>query len=588
MLGNIIKEGKPWASLSLIAPYVKRYYVRLTAGFLCLIVVDFLQLWIPRVIKMAVDDLQNGTATHLGLLKYGGYIILIALIIAALRYLWRNLILGFSRLLETHLRSRMFSHILTLDRQFFQRKTTGDIMALATNDLASIQLASGMGLVALIDAVVMSLAAVAFMAYIHPVLALIALAPMPILAYLTQYLSAHVHERFKMVQEQFSTLTEFARTTISSIRLIKAYGQEQSQASRFNEMGETYIRNNLKLAVVQGTLWPASGFIANLSLLLVLFFGGRMTMRGTITAGDFVAFITYLFMMTWPMMAFGWVANLFQRGITSLDRINALLSEYPSLMSRDDFGDSTPLRGYISVRNLSFTYANQQNSALKGITLDIRPGLLGIVGKTGSGKTTLCQLIARLYPVEDGTILFDGRDVNSIPISTVRSSIAYVPQDVILFSETIAFNISMGNPNAAQAEIEAAAKAAAIHDEIMAMKDGYQTRIGERGVKLSGGQRQRLALARALLLDRPILIIDDGLSAVDMETEHAIVLSLASYLVGRTCIIVSHRVAPLAEAKEIVVMDNGRIVAVGSHNHLMEHSPFYSTIYRHQTSQEQS
>lgn len=567
-------------------PYFKQHAPRVILGFLTLIAVDFLQLVIPRIVKVAVDALQEGTATPSRLLAYGAFIVLLALLIAAMRFLWRNLLLGFSRLLETDLRNRMFSHILSLDRAFFQRKPPGEIMALATNDLSSVQLAGGMGLVAFVDAVFMGMAAIAFMAYIDPLLTAIAIAPMPVLALLTRFLSARLHRRFRKVQEQFSSMTEFVRSTFTSIRLIKAYNQEGYQASRFNALGEAYVTDNLRLAKIYGTLFPISGLVGNISMLLVLFFGGRMTIQGRITVGDFVAFITYLFLMTWPMMALGWVTDLFQRGITSLARIQELLLEEPRLKDPVSPRPASISRGEISLRGLSFSYLGHedQGEVLRGIDLHIPPGVfLGIVGKTGSGKTTLCHLLARLYPVQDGTIYFDGMDVNTVPFSTVRGAIAYVPQEVVLFSNTIAFNISMGKPEATQAEIETVARAAAIHDEIVAMPNGYQTRIGEKGVKLSGGQRQRLAIARALLLNRPILIIDDGLSAVDMETEHAIIGSIASYLKGRTCIVVSHRVAPLADAQEIVVMEGGRIVERGSHAHLLERSPFYATIYRQQT-----
>lgn len=572
-----------WRAVSLITPYFRRYALRLSVGFLTLICVDFLQLLIPRVIKNAVDALQQGTATPARLLTYAASIVFLAVLIATLRYVWRTLLLGFSRLLETDLRNRMFSHILGLDRRFFQQKTTGEIMALTTNDLSSVQLAGGMGVVAAVDATFMGIAAIAFMAYIHPTLTAIAIAPMPLLAFLTRFLSSHVHQRFRKVQEQFSLLTEFVRSSFSSVRLIKAYNQEKLQVERFNRMGERYVRDNLRLSMIYGTLFPISGFIGNVSQLLVLFFGGRLTIQGSITTGDFVAFISYLYLMTWPMMALGWVADLFQRGMTSLGRIQELLLEEPGLKVVHAPSPHPIRKGDICVRDLSFTHLGQREPTLRGINLHVRPGLfLGIVGRTGAGKTTLCHLLARLYPVEDGTIFYDGMDVNTIPLSEVRGAIAYVPQDVVLFSDTIDFNITMGKPKATREEIEAAAKAAEIHDEIMAMRDGYQTRIGERGVKLSGGQRQRIAIARALLLDRPIIIIDDGLSAVDMETEHAIIRSIASYLKGRTCIVVSHRIAPLAEAQEILVMEHGRIVAKGSHQELLERSSFYATIYHQQ------
>lgn len=582
----VVSKENSWRfkkTITVISPYFKRYAFRLLVGFLALVLVDFFQLWIPRVIKWAVDDLQQGVATPSGLLKYGAYIVLLALSIGGMRYCWRFFILGFSRLLEMHLRNRIFSHVLSLDKAFFQRKPTGEIMALMTNDLASVQLATGMGLVAFVDAVIMSIAAVSFMAYINPTLTAIAVIPMPLLAISTRFLSAKLHRRFKRVQEEFSMLTEFARATISTIRMIKAYNQERAQTERFNGMGERYVQDNLKLATIQGTLFPISIFMANTSLLLVIFFGGKLTIRGTITAGDFVAFISYLFMLSWPMMALGWVTNLFQRGITSLDRIRTLLLERPLLEDPAGPLSKRKIKGKIRIEDLSFSYPNQENRVLKNITLDIDTGILGIVGRTGSGKTTLCHVLARLYPVADGSVFLDGMDANTIPLADVRSAFSYVPQETIIFSDTIAANIAIGKPGAKRKEIEEAARAAAIHEEIVLMPDGYETRVGEKGVKLSGGQKQRLAIARALLLKRPILVIDDGLSAVDMETEQKIIQSISRYLKDRTCIIVSHRIMPLVDAREIVVMDEGMIVAKGSHHELLEKSLFYATIYDQQT-----
>ncbi len=551
---------------------------------MALLLVDLLQLFVPRVVKYAVDSLQKGVATPRGLAKYGLVIVLIAISVAGCRYIWRQLILGFSRIVEVDLRNRMFSHLLTLDKAFFQKTTTGEVMALATNDLSSVQLATGMGVVAFVDAVFMGLAAFGFMLYINPRLTFIALAPMPVLAFLTRALSSRLHGRFKKVQEQFSVMTEFVRSTLSSIRLVKAYNQEEHQTRLFARMGETYVSNNVKLAFVYGTLFPISGFIGNSSMLLVLVFGGRLTISGTITAGDLVAFISYLFIMTWPMMAMGWVADLFQRGVTSLSRIEAVMNVRPSLLEREGAASVTITRGEIRVKDLSFRYTGQRELSLNGINLHVPGGMfLGIVGRTGAGKTTLCNLLARLFDVPDERLFFDGFDVNSISINSVRSAIAYVPQDVGLFSDTIAFNIAFGSPEASIQEIEKVARAAAIHDEIAAMPQGYEARIGEKGIKLSGGQRQRIAIARALLLNRPVIMIDDGLSAVDMETEHAIIRSIASYLEGRTCIVVSHRIAPLADANEIVVMEKGRVVDQGPHKELVERNAFYSSIYRHQT-----
>jgi ATP-binding cassette subfamily B protein len=573
-----------WQAVRLVLPFFQRYRLRLFLGFLSLTAVNGLQLLIPRIMKHAVDGLQNESIGAATLLRYGIMIVGLAVCIAIFRYGWRYLILGFSRHLEKDLRNWLFSHLLTLDRFFFQRTTTGGIMALATNDLAAVQLAGGMGLVAFADALILSLAALSFMAYIHPGLTLIALLPMPILALLTRFLSSRLHRYFKKVQEQFSKLTEFGRSSINSIRMIKVYTLEKNQAEIFDVMGREYVQNNLRLAKVQGTLFPVSGLIANTSMLLVLLFGGRLTIQGSITIGDFVAFTTYLFMLTWPMMALGWVTNLFQRGVTSLQRIQAVLDERPDII-----GPSQPIPApekvsSITVRNLNFGYPNQKNLILQNVSLEIQQGLLGIVGKTGSGKTTLSHLLARLYPVEKKTFFWNDIDVNKLDLAEVRRRIALVPQDITVFSDTVRANITMGQPGAPQEKIEAAAKAAAIHAEIVGLPQGYDTRIGEKGVKLSGGQRQRIALARALLSDRPVLIIDDGLSAVDIETEHEIIGLMKTFIRGRVCIVISHRLAPLAQADQLIVMERGKVVARGDHEHLLQTNRFYATIYDYQTS----
>ncbi len=572
-------------ALQLVIPLFKKYRLRILVGFLALLAVDLLQLMIPRVIKSAIDSLQFATATPTTLLHHGMLVVGFALGIACCRFGWRYLILGFSRMLERDLRNRMLAKLVRLDRPFFNRRSTGEIMALSSNDLTAVQMACGIGLVSCVDAIMMTTAALAFMAYIHPQLTLIALAPMPILALLTALLTKLLHRRFSRVQEQFSRMTEFARSTLSAIRLIKAYTQEGPQTGYFAKMGQEYVKNNLRLAVVQGALFPFSTLIANTSLLLVVYFGGRLTIGGTISIGDFVAFMTYLFLMTWPMMAIGWVTTLFQRGLTSLDRINQVLMEKPVVQEPLAPLPMPLTNRRISVRNLTFSHTAQDNEPiLDGINLEISPGFLGIVGKTGSGKTTLCQLLARIYPVAGNQLFWDNIDVNRLSLAEVRARIAYVPQDTLLFSDTIGANISFGNPDASQTEIEQAARMAAIHDEIIGFEKGYQARVGERGLLLSGGQRQRITLARALLMDRPVIIIDDGLSAVDTDTEHRIISKFKEWLPGRTCIMASHRVAPIMAADQIVVMEGGRISARGSHHDLLASNRFYQTIYNHQMS----
>jgi ATP-binding cassette subfamily B protein len=576
--------GNSWQAIRLVFPFFRQYRLRLVIGFLSLLAVNGLQLVIPRIIKHAVDSLQTADVSQASLLRYGMMIFGLAVCIAIFRFGWRFMILGFSRHLEKDFRNWLFSHLLTLDRLFFQRKTTGEIMALATNDLAAVQLAGGMGLVAFVDALVLSIAALSFMAYIHPGLTLIAIVPMPLLVLITRFLSGRLHKYFRKVQEQFSRLTEFSRTSINSIMMIKAYTLEENHSGRFNAMGKEYVKDNLRLAKVHGTLFPVSGFIANSSMLLVLLFGGRLTILGSITIGDFVAFTSYLFLLTWPMMALGWVTNLFQRGVTSLQRIQNILEERPVFAALSTPEPVPEEINSITVSKLDFTYPGQHEPALENISMEAQRGILGIVGKTGSGKTTLCHLLARLYPVEDRTIFWNGIDVNNQDLTEVRKRIALVPQDITVFSDTVRANIAMGKPGAAQEEIEAVARAAAIHTEINGLPNGYATRIGEKGVKLSGGQRQRIALARALLSDRPVIIIDDGLSAVDMETEHEIIRSMRPFTKDRICVAVSHRLAPLAQADRLIVMEKGKIVAQGDHEYLLQENRFYATIYEYQTS----
>jgi len=578
--------GSAWQALRLVGPFFRLYRRQLLFGFLSLLAVNGLQLVIPRIIKHAIDGLQNEGVGPATLMQYGMLIVALAVCIAFFRFGWRYLILGFSRHLEKDLRNWLFTHLLTLDRIFFKRSTTGQIMALATNDLAAVQLAGGMGLVAFADALVLSVAALSFMAYIHPGLTLIAILPMPVLALLTRILAGRLHRYFRKVQEQFSRLTEFSRTSINSIRMIKAYTLEKNQTAQFDSMGREYVQDNLLLAKVQGTLFPVSGLIANTSMLLVLLFGGRLTIQGSITIGDFVAFTTYLFMLTWPMMALGWVTNLFQRGVTSLQRIQKVLEERPVIVSPVSPARFPDKINVITVKDLTFSYPDQSEPVLHNISLEMRPGLLGIVGKTGSGKTSLAHLLARLYPIGANAIYWNGIDVNSLDIDEMRRKIALVPQDVTVFSDTVRVNITMGKPGATREEIEAVARAAAVHEEIVALPQGYDTRIGERGVKLSGGQRQRIALARALLSDRPVLIIDDGLSAVDIETEHRIISSMQPFIRDRICIVVSHRLAPLAQADHLVVLDRGKIADQGDHEYLLKNNRFYATIYEYQTRHE--
>lgn len=578
----------PFAQIrDLLLPSFRRHRLRIFGGLAALILVDFLQLIIPRFIKQAVDALETLTVTPTGLLSLAGIIVFIAVLVVFLRFIWRYLIIGFSRFLEQTVRNRIFDHILKMDAPFFEKRTTGDLMAHASNDLAAVQMACGMGVVAAVDSLVMSLAAIGFMIAIHPLLTFLALLPMPFLAVATRVLSGKLHRRFAMVQEEFSELTEFSRSNLISIGLIKAYTMEDFQTDRFDRLGKRYVKSNLRVAVIQGLITPLATLVGSAGMLVVLYFGGSLVIKTTITLGDFVAFISYLYMLIWPMMAIGWVANLVQRGLTSLDRIYGLVTSRSTLP--DPILEKEPERlvqpGF-RLTNLTFTYPSGQAPVLQNLSLELGPGIHGITGRTGSGKSTLCRLLVRLYPLADGMLTFGGLEVNHLPLAYLRSHIGYVGQEPVLFSDTIAANIALGRPDATREEIVRAAANAAIHEDILSLKDGYDTLIGERGVKLSGGQRQRLALARALLCDRPVLIIDDGLSAVDVATEHEVFAGLKRHFQGKTVVIVSNRIKLLSMTDHIIILANGTVQSEGDHDHLLATNSLYQTMFEKQMQQD--
>ncbi len=575
--------------LPLVLPWFYRYRFRLLLGFVALFGVDFLQLTIPYYLRMGVDALAGGTATGQNLLRIGSWILLTAAVIVGLRFCWRTLIIGFSRHLEQHLRNQLFDHILVMDRSFFDTHTTGDLMAHATNDLSAVQMACGMGMVAAADALVMSTAALFFMAKISLSLTVIALLPMPLLAICAKKLSGKLHRRFDHVQEQFSLLTEFARNTMVSIRLIKAYTRERQQRKTFAQLGNEYRRANIRVAVIQGLLFPVATLVGNTGMLLILYFGGSLVIKGAITLGDYVAFVAYMYMLIWPMMAVGWVTNLVQRGLTSLGRIHRLLAAVPLISTPDTGANEPPLnQSHLHFCHLSFTYPGTKRRVLHEINLNITPGVLGITGSTGAGKTTLCRIITRQYPVSSGMLYFAGHDVTVLSAASIRKQISYVSQQPVLFSGTVAENIAFVNPLASPDDIVKAARLAAIDTEISAMSEGYQTVIGERGIRLSGGQKQRIAIARALLAKRMILIIDDALSALDVETEQQVFAGIRTQMENSIVLIVSHRIKLLSQTDQIIIMDQGRIAGRGDHRQLLKHNAFYQSMAEKQQRRERA
>jgi len=568
-----------------ITTYFRENRTAILLGVACLTVVDFLQLVIPRIIKLAVDDLTAYSVDMAGLLTYAGWIMIIAILIASLRYVWRRCLIGTSRRVEEGLRNRLFAHVQTLSAAYFDRTKTGDLMAHATNDIQHIRMATGMGMVALTDAVVLGTAAIGFMLYINVTLTLLVLIPMPFIVFSTRVFTRRMHRMYQNVQASFSDLTEAVRERFAGIRIIKAYNRQQDATRSIVGVSQEYVDRNLKLVKIIGAFFPMMLLFSNLSLAIVLYVGGRQTIAATITTGDFVAFISYLGLLTWPMMAMGWVVNLMQRGKASLDRINTILSTRPDIATT---AGARPIEGTdLTFRNVGFTYGPGLPPALTDITLAIKAGYtVGIVGPPGSGKTTLLNLIPRLYDVSAGRLIMGGIDIRDLTIDELRSRIAFVPQEPFLFAGTIRDNILFGHRTASDTAIERAIHDAALTDTLTTLAHGLDTVIGERGLILSGGQKQRLALARAFLRDAPLLILDDPVSQVDTETGNAIVRTIRKRAREKTVIVVSHRLSAVRGADVIIALDNGRITEAGTHEELIAGDRYYAKIFHLQELEE--
>ncbi|MGY4707902.1 ABC transporter ATP-binding protein [Candidatus Bipolaricaulota sp. J31] len=559
-----------------------RYRGLLLWGVLALFLVDAAQLLAPLVIRAAVDDLVAGVGARLP--RYGLYLLGLAAVTFAFRFAWRMLLFGAGRRIERDLRDRLFSHLLRLSPSFYLRHTTGDLMAHATNDLEAVRRACGMGVLLAADALFMVSFSLAFLVSISPRLTLYAFSPLPLVTAVVLGFGRVIHRRFERVQEVFADLTERVREALSGIRVIRATAREEGIEEVFAGTNRAFIRENIALVRVWGIFRPLIGVLGGVGTAIVLWFGGRGVLAGDLSLGDFVAFTSYLGMLVWPMMALGFIVNLLQRGAASMKRIERLLAEEPEIRSPPR-PKPMPKRYGIEFRDLTFTYPTGTAPALRGINLVIEEGMtLGVVGLTGSGKTTLVRLIPRLYDPPPGTLFLGGVDVRDIPLEELRRAIAMAPQDVFLFSATIRENIAFGRPDAPEEEIVRAAKLAGLYDEIRSFPHGLDTVVGERGISLSGGQRQRVGLARAILMDSPILILDDTLSAVDARVEEEIIHNLREVLRERTSIVISHRISAVRDADWIVVLEGGRIVEEGDHRRLVAKGGLYARLYELQMS----
>ncbi len=579
------------SAIELIKPYFIENRLKIMIGLACLITVDILQLFIPRVIKRAVDDLTGFQVEIRQLLVYALYMVAIAICIGIFRYFWRRCLLGTSRRVEEGLRNRLFSHLQSLSAAYFDKVKTGDLMAHATNDIQQIRMATGMGLVALNDAIVLGLAAIGFMAYINVTLTAFVLIPMPLIVISTRFFSRKMHRRYQAVQASFSDLTEVIRERFAGVRLIKAHDRKAEAATAVEAASQRYVDQNIRLVRIIGTFFPMMLLFTNLSLAIVLYLGGRQTIMQTITPGDFVAFISYLGLLTWPMMALGWVTNLIQRGRASLDRINAILQTAPEIKDRQDAAVLENARGHIQFENVTFRYGSGRdangNPTLSRIDFTLAPGqVLGIVGPPGCGKSTLLSLIPRLYDIQEGRILLDGQDIRTIRLQDLRSNIAFIPQEPFIFAGTIRENMTFGSQTITAAQLNEAARQAALDATIKRFSEGFDTVVGEKGVILSGGQKQRIAIARCLLHTADILILDDPTSQVDLETGTRIINNIRQMAGHKTIIIVSHRLSAVSYADQIISLDQGRMVESGTHAQLMASNNYYARTFQLQEIEE--
>jgi ATP-binding cassette subfamily B protein len=626
------------ARLRPLVPYLKRYWRLLAIGAVCVVLTQGIAVQAPRVTQSAVDGLTKNVSASL-LIGYALLFVAIYAVKGIFQFLTRYILIGLSRDIEFDLRNDLFAHLERLPYSYYQRNRTGDIMARATNDLNAVRNLLGPAVMYSANTVLITVFALYYMMRLSPRLTLFAFLPLPVASIIIQYFGRRIHERFERIQAMFSDISARAQENFSGARVIRAYVQEQAEIAAFEGANQEYIRRSLGLVRIMGMLWPSLELMLGSAVVIVLWLGGREVLQHKITVGQFVAFTQYMALLTWPVIALGWVINIFQRGTASLARINEILNATPEIaddpalvneamsselraMSNPKLATAEPpaqspepaqsplapsseliahsspapsseliaqsFRGAIEFRHLTFAYQDSAPPVLKDISLTIPAGTsLAIVGPTGSGKTTLVSLIPRIYDAAPGQVLIDGLPIRRFPLADLRRHIGFVPQETFLFSDTIRENIAFGAPHATLDQIQSAAEAASIARDIEDFPDSYSTTVGERGITLSGGQKQRTAIARALLRSPRILILDDALSSVDTHTEDKILNHLRDLMHGRTTIFISHRVSTVRNADRIAVLHQGQIVELGTHDELIARNGYYTDLYNKQLLEEE-
>ena len=555
-----------------------------------MIATDLAGIALPWLIKGGIDNAVGAVSDGRSLLYYPLLILGAAALQGFSRYCWRVNIHGFSRRCEADLRDRVFAHLQKLPLSYFQRTKTGDLMSRLTNDILAVRELMGFGSLAIVDAFVVIVFSLTLMIALNPWLAFWAMLAMPLIPLVVRFFGREIFRSARDTQERLSQLSAYVLENFSAMRLVQAYAQEQNQIGGFDAMNTEYRRRSMWLATLWGIFWPLMQVMAGIAATVVLWLGGRQVLQGTMTLGEFVAFNGYLAMLTWPLMAIGYTANQYQRGTAALSRIAEVLDTpvSPRYAAAVIARAAVPIRGAIEFRGLTFSYDSSREAVLKNINLQIPVGTVcGIVGETGSGKSTLVNLLLRLHEPADGQILIDGRDIKQRSIHDMQQAIGYVPQDIFLFSGSLRENILLGSHNGASPALQSAAQTAQLVSTIRSFAAGFETLIGERGVRLSGGQKQRTALARAIIKDPPILVLDDAFSNVDVETEDAILRGLTEFMRGRTTLLISHRVSTVRNAGWIVYLRRGEIIEQGSHDVLLEQRGAYYQLCLRQSLEQQ-